>query len=63
MKTKIEHITCPSGDWEILKLNGETLDSGHSIPTHSWLEAFAAIGHVVVQTERTDEEMEESPYE
>ncbi len=52
----IEIITCPLGDWTILKVNGKEFDSGHSI---DWIDLLRFFGHDVKVTEISDEEMEE----
>ena len=55
----IELITCPSGDWEILKRNGRVFASGHSIRNHEWLELLYSLdGFTIHETEISDEEME-----
>jgi hypothetical protein len=34
----IELITCDSGDWDVLKVNGKIFFEGHEIPDHVWLD-------------------------
>ena len=36
-KNNIEVIQCESGDWIVLKVNGEIEYEGHSIPVFVWL--------------------------
>ena len=37
-------IFCESGDWVVLKLNGEIYEEGHSIPDFLWLKLFKELG-------------------
>lgn len=54
--TEIELITCESGDWEIVKVNGLTIDSGHSI---DWPEVIKFLGYNFKEEYLTDEAMED----
>lgn len=54
--TRIELITCESGDWEILKVNGLTIDAGHSV---NWVEVIKFLGYDFTEEYLTDEAMEE----
>lgn len=54
--TIIELITCESGDWEILKVNGLTVEAGHSI---NWPEVIKFLGYNFKEEYLTDELMEE----
>lgn len=62
MNNKIEIITCPTGDWEVLKFNGELFADGHSIRQHDWIELLRKLGHEVIETEISDEQMENGDY-
>ena len=35
---EIKYITCESGDWKVLIVNGKLYHEGHDIPEHIWLE-------------------------
>ena len=61
-KNKIELTGCDSGDWEVLKLNGEVYDDGHGIATHTWLKLLKELGNEVIETTVTDEDMEEGKF-
>jgi hypothetical protein len=62
MRAKIEWITCPSGDWEVIKVNGTVVADGHSISPWDIKEMFRSLGHDVIETEVSDEQMEEGDY-
>ena len=34
MSNEVEVVTSESGDWVIIKLNGEIIEEGHSIPAN-----------------------------
>lgn len=56
---KIEIITCESGDWEILKVDGEEVASGHSLSNQDWIDMlYEHFNMNVVETEISDEDME-----
>lgn len=50
----IEVITCPLGDWTILKVDGKEFDSG---PHIDWIDLLRFFGYEVKATEISDEEM------
>lgn len=54
-KNKIEYITNESGDWCVLKLNGEVFDEGHSISGHSWVELLRELNFTVDEIELSDD--------
>lgn len=55
----VKLITCESGDWEILEVNGVEFASGHSIPAYKWLELLREYCGCAIETECiSDEEME-----
>lgn len=59
MDNFVKLITCESGDWQILEINGTRWASGHSISDHDWLGLLSE--HFDCLIERTcvsDEEME-----
>lgn len=62
MKNTIRLITNESGDWEVLLLNGEVYEEGHSIPNHAWINLIHDLGHEVSMEDVTDEEMEYELY-
>ena len=58
MEQFVKLITCESGDWEILEINGTRWASGHSISDNDWLGLLSE--HFDCLIERTcvsDEEM------
>ena len=59
MNHKVELLTCDSGDWNVLKLDGEVFASGHTIPVHEWLALLIHSGIDALETNLTDKEMEE----
>lgn len=59
METYIKLVTCASGDWNILEINGVKFASGHSIPEHTWLELLHKHFSCNIETDCIpDEEME-----
>lgn len=60
MDNYIKLITCESGDWQILEVNGAEWASGHSISEDNWLELLREHFDCKVETEcLSDKEMEE----
>jgi hypothetical protein len=58
---KLELINCPSGDWQVLKVDGVIIYQGHHIPDYEWLGILANFCHVK-KTEISDEDMEAGTY-
>ena len=58
----VEVITCESGDWEVLKYNGEIVFEGHSIPNYEWMSLLKKLYVSTSSKEITDEEMENGNY-
>ncbi len=58
MSMTIQHITCPSGDWEVVLINGEIDAEDHSIPSTYWLSLLKDFGFHVTRKEISDEAME-----
>jgi hypothetical protein len=59
MNKHVKLITCESGDWEVLEVDGKEWASGHSISVHDWLGLLSE--HFDAQIECdciSDEEME-----
>ena len=59
MDNFVKLITCESGDWMILEINGVEWASGHRINENDWLGLLSE--HLNCQIERaciSDEEME-----
>lgn len=54
--TTISITTCSSGDWAVLSINGDEYTQGHSI---DYLQLLKDLGYNVIQTELSDEYMEE----
>lgn len=63
---KVEYITCPEGDWEVLQVDGELFCEGHRIPAEKWLELLGGLYRKrveVVQREVSDADMEYGIYD
>lgn len=58
MNNEVEVITSESGDWGIIKLNGEVIEEGHSIPTIGWLSLLGKLGVKTSIKEISGEAME-----
>lgn len=58
MNNEVEVITSESGDWVIIKLNGEIVEEGHSIPTNGWLSLLERLDVKTSMKEISDEAME-----
>ena len=58
MNNEVEVITSESGDWVIIKLNGEIIEEGHSIPTNGWLRLLKRLDVKTSIKEISDEAME-----
>lgn len=58
----VEVITCDSGDWEVLKLNGKVYSEGHDIPVFVWLELLESLGVTSYEINISDKEMESGQY-
>lgn len=63
-KRKIEFITCESGDWEVIRINGgrDFNDEGHSLRLMHFKRLLEYLGFEVEERELTDEEMEGGDY-
>ena len=60
---KIELITCESGDWKVLKVDGKIYDEGHSIPDFVWVKLLQEkFGVAFEETIISDEDMEMGEY-
>jgi len=60
---KIELITCPEGDWEVLKVDGDIWTEGHEVTEWGWMGLIKDLtGIKVVEREISDEDMEEGNY-
>ena len=62
MANKIEVITCESGDWEVLKVNGKVINKSHPTDNHLWLYTFKSLGFNIDRKEISDEDMEYGRY-
>ena len=58
MNNEVEVITSESGDWVVIKLNGEIIEEGHSIPTNDWLSLLERLDVKTSMKEISDEAME-----
>lgn len=52
----ISITSCSSSDWVILSINGDEYTQGHSI---DYLQLLKDLGYNMIQTELSDEDMEE----
>jgi hypothetical protein len=60
---KIELISCESGEWQVLKLDGEMFAEGHSIRNEDWITLFSELfGVDIIEKEISDLDMEEGNY-
>lgn len=64
VKRKIEYITCESGEWEVIRINGgrDFNEEGHNINIHQWFSLLEYLGFEIERVILTDEEMEEGDY-
>ena len=63
---KVEFITCPEGDWEVLRVDGKLFYENHHIPAETWLELLGGLYRKrveVVQREISDADMEYGIYD
>ena len=58
MNNEVEVINSESGDWVIIKLNGEIIEEGHSIPANGWLRLLKRLDVKTSMKEISDEAME-----
>ena len=66
MIRKLEYITCPAGDWEIIKLDDEVFFEGHSLPTEEAINLIAELlprRVEIIRREVSDEDMEYGIYD
>ena len=54
---KIELLGCESGDWEVVRVDGEIMCSTHRVRFLDWERIFKKLGIDAVFDELTDEEM------
>lgn len=58
--TTIKLISCESGDWEILELNGETYSSEHKMENDDWIRLIKTLtGIEIEKVTISDEEIED----
>lgn len=64
VRPTIELITCQSGDWEVLRINGEDdfEQEGHSISNTDWIRLLNYLGYEVKIRCISDEDMENEDY-
>lgn len=58
LNNEVEVITSESGDWVVIKLNGEIIEEGHSIPSTGWLRLLDKLNVSTSRKEISDEAME-----
>lgn len=59
---RVEVITCESGDWDVLKLNEETIAEGHSLSIHDWFTVLDKLDVLIGQRCISDKDMESGNY-
>lgn len=62
MNNEVEVIISESGDWVVIKLNGEVIEEGHSIPTNGWLSLLGRLDVKTSMKEVSDEAMESGEF-
>lgn len=62
MDNEVEVITSESGDWTIIKLNGEIIEEGHSIPASGWINLLEMLDVKTSIKEISDEAMESGEF-
>jgi hypothetical protein len=60
---KIEVISCASGDWEVLVVDGKIYYEGHEIPDDVWLLVLKDLGCTTKTREISDRAMEYRTFE
>ena len=60
---QIDLITCDSGDWDVLMVDGEIFYEAHEIPDDVWLELLEAFGVSNKEYCISDEDMENRTFE
>lgn len=59
----IKYITCPSGDWVVLMVDGTPYYEGHSVPDFVWLSLLEdQPGTKISSSEISDKDMENKSY-
>lgn len=58
----VDIIDCDSGDWTVIKVDGEILSEGHSISVWDVCDLIERLGHTVKRTNISDSDMEEGNY-
>jgi hypothetical protein len=61
-KPKIELITCDSGDWEVLRVDGEVFTENHRLSNLDWIRFLNRLGYQVKEVGILDEDMEMGNY-
>ena len=61
-KTRIELITCDSGDWEVLKIDGEIFAENHRLSSYDWVRFLNKLKCEIEEIEISDEDMEMGNY-
>lgn len=62
MNNEVEVIISESGDWIVIKLNGEVIEEGHSIPARGWLGVLEKLNVKTSMKEISDEAMESGEF-
>lgn len=56
---RVKVITCESGDWTIVEVDGKEVANGHSISNHDWVDILNEdLGIEAIEECISDEEME-----
>ena len=61
-KPQIKLITCNSGDWEVLKIDGEIFAENHRLSSYDWVRFLNKLGYKIKEIEISDEDMEMGNY-
>lgn len=62
MNNEVEVIISESGDWIVIKLNGEVIEEGHSISINGWLSLLGMLDVKTSKKEISDEAMENGEF-
>lgn len=62
MNNEVEVIISESGDWVVIKLNGEVIEEGHSISINGWLSLLGMLDVKTSKKEISDEAMENGEF-
>lgn len=58
----IKIITCPRGDWKVVKFNETVVSEGHDVGPYEFVEILKSLGHEVEEIEISNKDMEDGKY-